>query len=76
MPPIKQPTGYAGKPGYTKIAISLSHATFARVLARAKAENRPFSETLEDTLLCGLLCLDESDAHEQPGVTYDRQIHS
>lgn len=61
------PKGYRGKPGFTKIAVSLSDATFARIRERALAENKLFSEVLEDTLKCGLLCLDESDAHEPRG---------
>lgn len=70
------PKGYRGKPGFTKIAVSLTDGTFARIRARALAENKQFSEVLEDTLKCGLLCLDESDALEPNGVTSDKQIYS
>lgn len=61
---MKYPKGYSDRPGYTKIAVNMHHDTFKRLLARAKAEKKSFSEMTEDVIKCGLLCLDESDRFE------------
>jgi hypothetical protein len=65
---MKYPTGYkypsGHKPGYTKIAISLSDSMFRKLLAHAKKENKPFSVVVEDLIKCGFLCLEESDKFE------------
>jgi hypothetical protein len=62
----RYPRGHVNKwnPGQTRISISFTHQTFKRLLARAKAEKKMFSEIVEDVAKCGLLCLEESDAFE------------
>lgn len=52
------------KSGHTRIVITLSDSTFKRVLARAKAKNKWFSEITEDIIKCGLLCLEESELED------------
>lgn len=61
---MRFPKGYRDKYGHTKICVNLTHDTFNRLLARAKAENKMFSVVAEDVILCGLLCLEESEALE------------
>ena len=72
----RYPKGYSDKPGHTKIAVSLTNATFKRLVARAKDEEKQFSEIVEDVVKCGLLCLDESDAEENPHVKPGRPEHT
>jgi len=63
---MRLPRGYPNpsRPGHTRISVTLKNATFKRLLERAKKEGIDFSETVEDTLKCGFLCMDESDNHE------------
>lgn len=61
---MRVPRGYSTQPGYTRISINIKHDVFKRLVEIAEKEQKPFSIVTEDILRCGLLCLDESDAHE------------
>ena len=63
---MRLPKGYPSpyQHGHTRISVTLKNATFKRLLERAKKEGISFSATVEDTLKCGFLCIEESDNHE------------
>jgi hypothetical protein len=51
--------------GGLKIAVRFERETFKRIRKRAEKENKSFSAMVEDTVKCGLLCLEENDREEQ-----------
>ena len=65
MRKVKLPKGY--KDGQVvKIAVGLDPELFERVCGRAKDTNISFSQTVRDLLKCGLLCIEESIADDEP----------
>jgi len=63
---MRLPRGYPNKwrPGHTRISITLKNSTFRWLLERARKEEMQFSDAIEDTLTCGIMCLEESDLEE------------
>jgi len=66
MANIKYPTGYASKPGFTKLAVNIPNDFFQEVIAAAKREKKTFNDMLIEFAKLGKFDLDESDALEPP----------
>ena len=61
---IRYPRGYSIR-GHRQLAVRFPEELFQLILARAKKENKGFSEMVVELCKCGELDLSDCDAHEQ-----------
>ena len=61
---MKYPAGYRGKPGFTKVAVSLPDKLFTDIVAMARHEGKDFSEMVTELCKVGKFDLEESDKLE------------
>jgi hypothetical protein len=56
--------GKGRQKGYRRIAVSMPEELFERISERARAAHVPFTVTAVDLLRCGLLDIEDSEAHD------------
>ena len=61
---IRYPSGYSGREGFSKIAVSFPQPVFNTIIARAKRENKTFNDMVVELVKVGELDLSDSDRHE------------
>jgi len=62
--PIEYPVGFNREDGTKQIAIRLPPVLFNQIIEMAKVEQKNFNAMVTELIVCGKLCLDESDAME------------
>jgi len=61
---MKYPIGLDKGNGNRQIAVRLPSNLFNQIIKMAKVEQKSFNTMMIDLVICGKMCLDESDAME------------
>jgi hypothetical protein len=59
----KAPTGVKTKAGMIKLSVTFDPVVFNKLKKRSR--NSKFSDTVNDLLKCGLLCIEESERDDE-----------